>query len=128
MFTHVMVGSNDPERSRSFYDKVLGALGLAPSQQPAGASRHFYGDFAKGGAFAVGTPAEGDAVAANGGMVSFMAPSSAHVAAFHQAAMEQGGTCAGAPGPRQGPAGEVHGAYVRDPDGNKLAAFAPPGR
>ena len=128
MFTHVMVGSKDPERSRSFYDKVLGALGFEPSKAEPGATRHFYGSFGAGGAFAVGKPLEGEATQANGGMVSFLAPSSAHVAAFHQAALEQGGSCAGAPGPRQGPVGEVHGAYVRDPDGNKLAAFAPPGR
>ena len=128
MFTHVMVGSKDPERSRSFYDKVLGALGLAPSKAEPGASRHFYGAFGTGGAFAVGTPREGEATHANGGMVSFIAPSSAHVDAFHQAAMDQGGTCEGAAGPRPGPVGEVYGAYVRDPDGNKIAAFAPPGR
>ncbi len=127
MFTHVMVGSKDPERSRSFYDKVLGALGLAPSKQPAGADRHFYGDFTKG-AFAVGKPREGEAVASNGGMVSFGAPSSAHVNAFHREALANGGSCEGPPGPRQGPVGEVYGAYVRDPDGNKLATFCPPGQ
>ena len=128
MFTHVMVGSKDPERSRSFYDKVLGALGLEPSKSEPGANRHFYGDFTKGGAFAVGIPHEGEAVASNGGMVSFIAPSSSHVDAFHAAAMDQGGTCCGAPGARTGAGAEVYGAYVRDPDGNKLAAFAPPGR
>ena len=128
MFTHVMVGSKDPERSRSFYDKVLGALGLGPSKSEAGASRHFYGAFGTGGAFAVGTPREGEQTHANGGMVSFGASSPDHVDAFHKQALANGGTCEGPPGPRQGPVGEVYGAYVRDPDGNKLAAFSAQGK
>ena len=127
MFTHVMVGSKDPERSRSFYDKVLGALGFEPSKAEAGADRHFYGEFGKG-VFAVGKPREGEACHANGGMISFGAASPAHVDAFHKAGLENGGSCEGPPGPRQGPVGEIYGAYIRDPDGNKLATFAPPGR
>lgn len=123
MFTHVMVGSKDPERSRSFYDKVLGALGYEASNQPAGADRHFYGSFGTG-AFAVGKPREGEAVASNGGMISFGAPSRDAVNSFHREALANGGTCEGPPGPRQGPVGEVYGAYVRDPDGNKLASFS----
>ncbi len=127
MFTHVMVGSKDPERSRSFYDKVLGALGIGPSKAEAGASRHFYGDFGKG-VFAVGTPREGDQSHANGGLISFGAPSRDHVDAFHREAIATGGSCEGPPGPRQGPVGEIYGAYVRDPDGNKLASFFAPGQ
>lgn len=128
MFTHVMVGSKDPERSRSFYDKVLGALGIGPSKAEANADRHFYGDFMKGGVFAVGKPREGEQSHANGGMISFVAPSRDAVDAFHREALANGGTCEGPAGPRPGPVGEVYGAYVRDPDGNKLASFSPPGR
>lgn len=119
MFTHVMVGSSDIERSRAFYDATMGVLGQGPAGE---GPRLFYGGFGKGGAFGVGTPANGEPVShANGGTIGFSAKDTAMVDAWHAAGIAHGGTCEGAPGPRGLP--NSYGAYLRDPDGNKLCAF-----
>src|SRR5438876_11848299 len=66
-------------------------------------------------------PADGKpATHANGGTISFEAPSRAAVAAFHKAALAAGGKDEGAVGPR-GFWPNAYAGYVRDPDGNKLA-------
>lgn len=123
MFTHVMVGSKDPERSRTFYDKVLETLGIEPSKSPQGAKQHFYSDGKGGPGFGVGTPREGEQTHANGGTIGFAAQNRAQVDAFHKAALEHGGSCEGPPGERAPEMGSPYGAYARDPDGNKLACF-----
>ena len=70
MFTHIMVGSNDPEKSAAFYNAALGALGVSPAQ----GERLFY--MHKGGAFGVGKPRNGEAATcANGGTIGFQAES-----------------------------------------------------
>lgn len=121
MFTHVMVGANDPEKSIAFYDAVLGALGIQGQNM---GDRAFYGQMGAGGAFGVGKPADGNAATfANGGTIGFGAKSRADVDAFHAAGCANGGTCEGAPGVRAGGPGDPYGAYLRDPDGNKICAF-----
>jgi len=60
---------------------------------------------------------------ANGGTVGFSAPGRAAVDAFHAAALANGGSCEGAPGPRE-QAGGLYGAYARDPVGNKLSVYS----
>jgi catechol 2,3-dioxygenase-like lactoylglutathione lyase family enzyme len=73
--------------------------------------------------FMVLTPADGKpACPANGGTVSFVAPNRAAVAAFHKAALAAGAKDEGAVGPR-GFWPHAHAGYVRDLDGNKLAAY-----
>ena len=94
MFTHVMVGSNDPQKSRAFYTETLGALGYAP---------HVHGDhtfFTDGnGGFGVGRPANGEpAHHANGGTIGFEAKTIAEVDALYAAGLANGGTCEGKPG------------------------------
>jgi catechol 2,3-dioxygenase-like lactoylglutathione lyase family enzyme len=120
MFTHIMVGTNNPEQAKAFYDAALGALGV-----PAGNSfngRVFYSG--NGGAFGVGTPEDGAAANANnGGTIGFAAQSSEQVDAFHAAGLANGGSCAGAPGPRPNAPGNAYGAYLRDPEGHKICAF-----
>ncbi len=126
MFSHVMVGSNDIERSRHFYDAVLGVLGAGrPLRNVAGSGhvRLFYPH--DGGMFCVTQPINGEpASAANGGTVGFRCSSPEQVRQFHDVAVAHGGaSIEEAPGLRQGSLGAMHVAYVRDPDGNKLCAL-----
>jgi catechol 2,3-dioxygenase-like lactoylglutathione lyase family enzyme len=119
MFTHTMVGTNSVEKAKAFYDAALGALGYEP---------HPFGDrvfYSGGGAgFGVGKPANGEAATfANGGTIGFKANSSAEVDAFHAGGLANGGACEGAPGVREESPGQQYGAYLRDPDGNKLAVY-----
>jgi catechol 2,3-dioxygenase-like lactoylglutathione lyase family enzyme len=126
MFTHVMVGSNDIDRSKKFYDALFAAIGgNAATVDPRG--RLIYAH--NGGRFLVTKPIDGKAATgANGGTIGFAAPSAEALQAWHAAGVANGGTAIeDPPGPRQGPAGTVHLAYLRDPDGNKLVAVHRPG-
>lgn len=129
MFNHIMVGSNDIERSKRFYDAVLGVLGAGQphrNQAATGHTRLFYRH--DGSTFCVSEPINGEpATAANGGTIGFKCASPEQVMAFHEAALANGGTTAeDPPGLRNGPAGALYIAYVRDPDGNKLCALHRP--
>lgn len=129
MFSHVMVGSNDIERSKTFYDAVLGVLGAGepfPSMNKTGQSRLFYRH--DGSMFCVSEPIDGvPAAAANGGTIGFRCDSPEQVHRFHDVAIAHGGTSIEEPpGLRDGRLGPMHLAYVRDPDGNKLCALHRP--
>ena len=120
MFTHVMVGSNNSDASIAFYDAALGAIGIQGQRM---GDRAFYSD-SKGGAFGVGKPRNGEAATfANGGTIGFSAKTRAEVDAFHAAGCANGGRCEGEPGERSAAPGSPYGAYLRDPDGNKICAF-----
>ena len=121
MFTHIMVGSNDIARSRKFYDALFVAIGGTAGTQDA-RGRLLYQH--KGGRFMVSPPIDGKpACHANGGTIGICAASTAEVDAWHQAGVANGGvSIEDPPGPRQGAAGQIYLAYLRDPDGNKLCA------
>ena len=121
MFSHIMVGTNDLERSKAFYDKLLGTLGVAPSFVDG--HRMFY--MHPKGTFCVSKPIDGQpACHANGGTIGFACSSPEQVKAWHDAGVEAGGTSIeDPPGERVSNLGSMHLAYLRDPDGNKLCAM-----
>ncbi len=126
MFSHVMVGTNDVERSKRFYDAVLGTLGTGEPLRNltrTGHTRLFYR--LDGGTFCVSEPIDGEAAtSANGGTIGFECNSPEQVQKFHDIAVSNGGTSIEEPpGLREGDLGAMHLAYVRDPDGNKLCAL-----
>ena len=126
MLNHVMVGSNDIERSKRFYDAVLGTLGAGePFRNVAdsGHTRLFY--MHDGSTFCVSEPINGEPAShANGGTIGFKCSSADQVKAFHDTAIAHGGaSIEDPPGQRNGALGPMHLAYVRDPDGNKLCAI-----
>jgi len=126
MFNHIMVGSNDLQRSRQFYDAVLSVLGAgepAPNTAGSGHARLFYRH--NGSTFAISQPINDEpATFANGGTIAFRCESPEQVRTFHDVAVAHGGSSIEEPpGLREGTLGAYHLAYVRDPDGNKLCAI-----
>jgi len=126
MFSHVIVGVTDLERSKRFYDALLGTLGVQPGVANKG-TRYFYRS--PTGLFGITLPINGEpATHGNGSTIGFAVQSPEQADAFHAAGVANGGTtCEDPPGYREGPAGPLYLAYLRDPDGNKLCAmFRPP--
>src|SRR5215210_4527211 len=121
MFSHVMIGTNDLEKAKSFYDALLGTLGGRRMSEER--NRIFYRTAS--GVFSVSKPIDGKpASAANGGTVGFAASSAEQADAWHATGIANGGrTCEDPPGVREGAAGKLYLAYLRDPDGNKLCAL-----
>src|SRR5215469_11360120 len=118
MIGYATIGSNDLEKAKAFYAKVLAPLG----GQPAFASDRMQGYAGAGGAMlAVCRPYDGEkAFAGNGAMVALSADSPTTVDKVHALALESGGTDEGAPGKRSD---NFYGAYFRDLDGNKICVF-----
>ncbi|WP_267434798.1 VOC family protein [Sphingomonas sp. GM_Shp_1] len=118
MYTHIMVGSNDIARSKTFYDALFGALGGKPGMQNG--ERVMYRH--NGAVFIVTKPIDGQpATHANGGTIGLGAADPAQVDAAHAAGLAHGGTAIEAPvGERETGLGPAYLGYLRDPDGNKL--------
>jgi catechol 2,3-dioxygenase-like lactoylglutathione lyase family enzyme len=119
MFSHIMIGSNDIARSKKFYDAVFVAMGGQPGTEDA-RGRLAYAH--NGGRFMVSKPIDGKpANAANGGTIGFTMSDPKQAEAWHKAGVANGGTSIeDPPGVRQGAAGHMYLAYLRDPDGSLI--------
>ena len=121
MFSHIMVGTNDLDKAKTFYDGLLGSLGVPPARVDG--HRIFY--MTPTGIFSVTAPINGEpATVANGATIGFACSSPTQADAWHAAGLAHGGTaCEDPPGVREGAAGKLYLAYLRDPDGNKLCGL-----
>ena len=121
MFSHIMIGTNDLDRAKAFYDALLGTLGVPPGA----VDRHRIFYRTSTGVFSVSLPIDGKpATVGNGSTIGFACATPEQADAWHAAGIANGGTtCEEPPGIREGAAGKLYLAYLRDPDGNKLCAL-----
>lgn len=122
MFSHVMVGADNVEKAKQFYDAVLGTMGYQPGVMDD-LGRCFY--FGESGVFAITKPINGEpASCGNGSTIGFAASSPEQADAWHAAGVANGGSsCEEPPGVREGGLGKLYLAYLRDPSGNKVCAL-----
>ena len=121
MYSHMMVGSNDLARSKTFYDATFGALGGKPGiTDDKGRLVYMHG----GGIYIVTKPINGEPATAGNGCTIGIAMEPAQADAWHAAGVAHGGTAVeDPPGVRESGMGKLYLAYLRDPDGNKLCAL-----
>lgn len=122
MFSHVMIGSNDLDASKAFYDATFAAIGLKEGRvDPKG--RLIYRD--KGGIFMVTSPIDGESASCgNGTTIGFAVDSPEQARAWQDAGVKAGGTAIeDPPGVRSGSGMNLYLAYLRDPSGNKVCAL-----
>lgn len=121
MFSHVMIGTDDLEQAKTFYDATLGALGAKPGVMNGERVVYMHG----GNLFLVTKPINGEpACSANGGTLGFAASSPEQADAWHAAGVAAGGTSIeNPPGVREASFGKLYLAYLRDPSGNKVCAM-----
>ncbi len=122
MYSHVTIGTNDIRRAVAFYDALLSGLGLA--RQESDLEKGYAGYAAAPEVtpqFWVMMPVDRQpASVGNGVTIAFEASDRAGVDRFHATALAHGGTNEGAPGLRPHYHPDYYGAYLRDPDGNKI--------
>jgi catechol 2,3-dioxygenase-like lactoylglutathione lyase family enzyme len=121
MFSHIMVGSNNIEQSKRFYDALFGAIGAKPGMQDEKGVNYRH----NGAMLMVRPPLNGEAAShGNGSTIGFNLDSPDRVSAWHDAGVAAGGTSIeNPPGIREGTFGKLYLAYLRDPDGNKLCGL-----
>ena len=121
MLSHVSLGTNDAARAAAFYDPVLAVLGIRRLGERDGSLD--YGTSTM--FFSLEKPTDGrQASVGNGVHIAFMADGRAMVDEFYRTALANGGSDAGPPGLRPEYDAHYYGAFVRDPDGNKLEAVS----
>lgn len=122
MFSHVMLGTNDIDRAKKFYDALFAALGGKPGRiDPKGRLMYLH----QGAIFMLSLPIDGQAAShANGGTIGFAVEGPEQGDAWHKAGVENGGTSIeDPPGVREDARMPMYLAYLRDPDGNKICAL-----
>ena len=129
MLNHVMIGSNDIEKTKKFYNSVLSVLGAGDAMEhlnETGQTRLFY--IHDGSTFSVSEPVNGEPVSiANGSTIGFVCDSPEQVKEFHDIAVANGGiSVEDPPGPRDGTMGLMHLCYFLDPDGHKICGIHRP--
>ena len=129
MLNHVMIGSNDIEKTKGFYTAVLGVLGAGEpvvNVNDTGHTRLFY--IHDGSTFSISEPINGEPVTvANGSTIGFICNSPEQVKEFHDVAVANGGTSVEQPpGPRESAMGLMHLCYFLDPDGHKICGIHRP--
>lgn len=122
MFSHVTLGTDDIQRAVAFYDPLLALLGLTRQETDMGRG---YAGYAAAPEvtpqFWMTRPLDRrPASVGNGVTIAFEAPDRATVDRFHATGLARGGADEGAPGLRPHYHADYYGAYLRDPDGNKL--------
>lgn len=130
MLNHVMLGSNDIEKSKTFYNAVLGVLGAGEPMvhvNDTGHTRLFY--MHDGSTFSVSEPINGKpAECANGFTIGFKCDSPEQIQKLHDVAVANGGTSIeDPPGLREGSMGPMYLCYFTDPDGHKVCGIHRPG-
>ena len=127
MFSHVMVGANNIEESKVFYDNLLGVLGAQPGtlmpDPLTGMKRYFY--FLDNTMFCISEPIDGNpATSGNGSTIGFNVKDIDQGNAWHQAGVESGGiSIEDPPGIREYDGVKMFLACLRDPSGNKLCGL-----
>jgi len=121
MYSHIMVGSNDVQRSKKFYDALFEKDAQADDKGRIAYRRN-------GAVFMVTPPIDGQPAShGNGTTIGFNYDSPEEVDAWHRRGVEAGGTSIeDPPGIREASFGKLYLAYLRDPDGNKLCGLHRP--
>ena len=122
MFSHVMVGAEDLDESRTFYDAVVQAIGGRPGRtDDKGRTAWVHNN----SVFMITKPIDGNPASCGNGMtIGFQCDSPEMVDAWHEAGVGAGGTAIeDPPGIRANPFGKLYLAYLRDPAGNKLCGL-----
>jgi catechol 2,3-dioxygenase-like lactoylglutathione lyase family enzyme len=121
MINHVSLGTNDIDRARRFYDAIFELLGLRLLRCDQTGAHYGTGEIL----FSLVVPTNRQpATAGNGAHIAFQARSRKMVNDFYERALSHGGSSDGAPGIRPEYDAHYYGAFVLDPDGNKIEALS----
>ncbi len=129
MFSHIMIGTNDIGKARSFYNAVLGVLGAGEPMEninATGQTRLFY--MHNGSTLGITQPINGEAACvANGATIGFHCESPEQVKELHDVAVANGATSVeDPPGLREGSLGKMYLCYFLDLDGHKICGLHRP--
>lgn len=122
MFDHLSITTTDLDRAQRFYDAVLGTLGIPRVNRRERSVGYGERQGIDGAPCYLSVYLTTDRLVADNRHWCFRAPGRAAVQAFHAAALKHGGTDDGPPGLRPQYDPDYYGAFVRDPDGNRIEA------